>query len=243
MIVIHSDFDLPVRRSTQHGVFRHHSCSQGLRAVAVGGATQVLSGAARLGSAGGSTRRLDSAARLCGSARLGGSVGDGGSALRLRAARLLRSAAGGPTRRRVAACRGGSAARHGGSVAPRGAAARRRGGAVAWWLVGAVARRRGGAARLARWRGGATRWRWRWSGGAAVRRLVVGARGPGRRAAAAGGSTTRGGEGGWGRVSRLSQQGEEKFRKRTNKHPDTLQKQTSGSVHRIWRYRCVVRKQ
>ena len=42
MIVIHSDFDLPVRRSTQHGVFRHHSCSQGLRAVAVGGATQVL---------------------------------------------------------------------------------------------------------------------------------------------------------------------------------------------------------
>ena len=54
--------------STQHGVFRHHSCGQGLRAVAVGGAAQVFT-VARLGSAQPVARRLDSAARH-------GSVGD-----------------------------------------------------------------------------------------------------------------------------------------------------------------------
>ena len=215
--------------------------------------------AARLG------RRLDSAARLGGSAlRLGAarwlgrrrrlcSAAPRGSAAPLRGRRPDSAARCGVPRRLGRSARGlGGAARCGGSSARwrggvvacrRGGSAARRGGEAAWRRGGVAARRRGGAARLARWRGGATRWRWRWSGGAAVRRLVVGARGPGRRAAAAGGSTTRGGEGGWGRVSRLSQQGEEKFRKRTNKHPDTLQKQTSGSVHRIWRYRCVVRKQ
>ena len=153
--MIHSDFDLRVRHSTQHGTFRHHSCDQGLRAVAVGGATQVLQwrGSARLGGRlGGSTRRL--------LARLGVRSATwlvGGSARQLRVARRLRSAAGGPTQRRAAArrrrtarwlCRSaarrGAAARRGSSV-PRGAAARRRGGAVVRWRGGS-AQRRGGVA-------------------------------------------------------------------------------------------------
>ena len=42
-------FDLPVRRDAHaYGVFRHHSCGQGPRAVAVGGAAQVIGEADRL---------------------------------------------------------------------------------------------------------------------------------------------------------------------------------------------------
>ena len=132
--------------STQHGVFRHHSCSQGLRAVAVGGATQVLSGAARLGSAGGATRRLGSAARrgsvarsataalLCGSGRFGCSAPRP-------AARL-----GGALRRAAVARPLGTGARWNRAVRRLvGAVARWRGGLSARWLGGAT-RRRGGVA-------------------------------------------------------------------------------------------------
>ena len=70
VIVIHSDFDLSVRRSSQHGTFRHHSCDQGpTRAAGCGCGRwaerhRCCSGVGRLGSTGGSAARLGCSARL-----------------------------------------------------------------------------------------------------------------------------------------------------------------------------------